>query len=428
MNFRWYLFWLQDFIINRGMTWKAYKDIKKTYYSENKNNDEKIKELLKHANETTEFYKGKGLELSDFPIMTKRDFLDNYDKILSNKYKGKILHSMSTSGSTGTPFRVVQDRRKRCRVIASILFFGQLCGYTFGERQMFFRAWVNDVKKSNLKKFLQNMVTEDISKMDDKELQHLEKVLTKDKKIRNILAYAHTLDDISTYLLNKGYTSKDFSVTSIIAGSETLENKTRHNIKKLFDCNVVSRYSNQENGILAQNCLESDNDFHLNYANYHFEFLKLDEDKPAEEGEIARIVITDLYNYAFPMIRYDTGDLAIFGQSSCSHKELVMKEVYGRRLDLIYDTNGNYINPHTISIIMRKVKKIKQYKFTQIEEKEYKVSLNVEEGFDFEKEIEKDYKELIGKDAIITFEYTDEIPVMSSGKRKFVENLFNKDN
>ena len=46
MNLRWYLFWIQDFVINRGMTWKAYKDIKETYYSENKNSDEKIKELL----------------------------------------------------------------------------------------------------------------------------------------------------------------------------------------------------------------------------------------------------------------------------------------------------------------------------------------------------------------------------------------------
>lgn len=426
MNLRWYLFWVQDFIINRGMTWSAYKDIKKTFYSEEKFQAEKIKALLEHANETTEFYKGKGLELSNFPVMTKRDFLDNYDKILSSKYKGKRLHSMSTSGSTGTPFRVVQDRRKRCRVIASILFFGQLCNFTFGERQMFFRVWVRIVKKSWFKKFLQNMITEDISRLDDEELKQIENTLINDKKIRNMLGYSSTLDMVSKYLLNKGYGPKDFSVTSIIAGSETLQDKTRENLRKLFGCTVISRYSNEENGILGQNCLESDNDFHLNYANYHFEFLKLDEDKPAEEGEVARIVITDLYNYAFPMIRYDTGDLAIVGQASCSHKEKVLKEVMGRRVDLIRDAKGEPLSPYIIVNNMWNMDKVKQFKFVQLSDIKYKFVLNVEQGFDSEKILLERFKKLLGEEAIITFEYTDEIPVMNSGKRKYVENLCDK--
>lgn len=39
--------------------------------------------------------------------------------------------------------------------------------------------------------------------------------------------------------------------------------------------------------------------------------LKMDSDEPAEDGELGRIVITDLYNYAFPILRYDNGDTAI---------------------------------------------------------------------------------------------------------------------
>ncbi len=37
--------------------------------------------------------------------------------------------------------------------------------------------------------------------------------------------------------------------------------------------------------------------------------LKPDDDKLIQESEIGRIVITVLYNYSMPMIRYDTGDI-----------------------------------------------------------------------------------------------------------------------
>ena len=101
-----------------------------------------------------------------------------------------------------------------------------------------------------------------------------------------------------------------FNVEIVISGAEFLNETTRNNLKKVFGCNVVSRYSNQENGILAQELIDS-NYFMINNASYHIEFLKIDSDQEAEIGELSRIVITDLFNFATPMIRYDTGDLAV---------------------------------------------------------------------------------------------------------------------
>lgn len=427
MNFRWYLYWIQDFVLNKGLVRKAYKDIEKYYYAENKNTDNKIENLLKHAQETTEFYKeNTTYDINNYPVVNKRVLIENYDKILSTKYKDQKLHTMSTSGSTGTPFTVVQDKIKRSRVIAAVIFFGKQCGYTFGERQMFLRVWVKSIKKSGLKKFLQNMIPVDISKLDDEKLTEIENILIQDKNVSNILSYASTLDKLSRYLKSKKHTSVDFSIKSIISGSEVLQDETRENLKKVFDCNVVSRYANEENGILGQECIESNNEFHLNYADYYFEFLKLDEDIPAEQGEMARIVITDLYNYAFPMIRYDTGDLAIVGESSCENKGIVIKEIFGRRVDLITNPNGEALSPHMITNNMWGVEKIKQFKFSQLTQNEYKILLNVEDGFDGEKVLLEKFENLLGKDAVISFEYTDEIPVLNSGKRKYIENLYNK--
>lgn len=426
MNWRWYLFWISDFF-KGGKIRKAYKDIEKCYYNGNEHIEKDISNLLEHAKKTTKFYsKYAGNKIQEFPVMNKRLIIDNYDDIKSSDYIGKKLHKMSTSGSTGTPFTVIQDKIKRSRVIAEVLFFGKKCGYTFGQRQVFFRVWVKSVKKSRLKQFLQNMITEDISNLDSNKMEHIKEMLTTDKKIKNILSYASTMGQVSKYLLERNYKPKDFSVKSIICGSELLQDETRNNLKKVFGCDVVSRYANEENGVLGQECIEKQ-EFHLNTSSYCFEFLKLDEDKPAEKGELARIVVTDLYNYALPMIRYDTGDLAIVGETDCDIKaNNVIKEIFGRRVDLIYNTKGEALSPHTITNNMWEVKNIKQFKFTQISQKEYVILLNIEKNFDKnqEKEIREKFEAILGIDANIKIEYTDEIPVLASGKRKYIENLY----
>lgn len=426
MNWRWYLFWLMDFL-RGGKIHKAYKDIKRCYYNGNNHIEKDVSNLLEHARKTTKFYSQYTQnKIEDFPVMNKRMIIENYEEIKSSKYIGKKLHKMSTSGSTGTPFTVVQDKIKRSRVIAEVLFFGKICGYTFGQRQVFFRVWVNSVKKSKLKQFLQNMITEDISNLDSDKMEQIKEILTKDKKIKNILSYSSTMGQVSKYLLEKGLTPKNFSVKSIICGSELLQDETRNNLKKVFNSNIVSRYANEENGILGQECIEKQ-EFHLNTSSYYFEFLKLDEDKKAEKGELARIVITDLYNYALPMIRYDTGDLAIVGDATCDIKvNAVIKEIFGRKVDLIYNTEGQALSPHAITNNMWNTQNIKQFKFTQISKNEYVILLNVEKNFDKEqeKEIKEKFIKILGNNAKIKIEYTDEIPVLASGKRRYIENLY----
>ena len=149
VNWRWDLFWIRDFIFNKSRIRKAYKDIERIYCSDNKTPEYQISKLLEHARTTTEFYADipENISIQDFPIINKRTIIENYDNMLSTKCDNEKLHKMSTSGSTGTPFTVVQNKEKRNRVIAEILFFGKICGYEFGEKQVYFRVWVDSIKK-----------------------------------------------------------------------------------------------------------------------------------------------------------------------------------------------------------------------------------------------------------------------------------------
>ena len=65
-----------------------------------------------------------------------------------------------------------------------------------------------------------------------------------------------------------------------------------------------------------------------------------------EEGELARIVVTDLFNYAMPLIRYDTGDLAVVEKHEKYGK--VITSIEGRRTDFIYNTSGDVLSPYSV--------------------------------------------------------------------------------
>ena len=411
------MFWLKDKVTG-GKVKEAYKDLENNYFKfDKKKQNEKLNYLLKYAKENCKFYSKYQLSIIDFPVINKQIIKDNFDDIFVKKYNINKLHKMSTSGSTGTPFTVYQNKEKRNRVLAEVLFYGKITDYYFGQKEMYCRSWTKKNKKTLLKQKLQNIIPFDITSLNDKTISNCLNIISKEKNLTCILSYASTLDRICEYIIRSKYSYNNKSLRSIISSSEVLNEETRKKINKLFKCKCYSRYSNQENGILGQDN-GVDKTFILNEANYHFEFLKIDSDEEAKEGEISRIVVTDLYNYAMPMIRYDTGDIAIYMKIN---NKLCITEIYGRRQDIIYDIHNNPISPHGISVNLWGLSNIKQWQFIQKGQKKYKIMINSSNNI-AEKEVIEKMKKILGKDANITIEYVSEIPILSSGKTKNIIN------
>lgn len=68
---------------------------------------------------------------------------------------------------------------------------------------------------------------------------------------------------------------------------------------------------------------------------------------------------------------------------------------------------------------------IAQFKFIQKKSDSYQLILNVTDLFEKEKQeacIIKTMKNILGTNANLEVGYVDEIPVLSSGKRKYIEN------
>jgi len=408
-------FWTIDWLKGRTVR-KHYIDIKNTMQrKENVNKArESLQSLLTHATQNCSFYAPfANTPISEFPIIDKDLIRSRHSEFLAKPFVTAKLHRMSTSGSTGTPFSVVQNYEKRSRVLAEIVYFGELCGYTIGQRYAFIRSWNSQSRKSPLESFLQNLIAIDTSRLDEESLETMRSLLKRDKRLSCILGYASSLDLLAQHLLEKGETPESFKrMKVVISGSEILSDKARRNLKRVFGCNVVSRYSNQENGLIAQEV--SDNVFLINRASYYLEFLKPNSNEHARPGELSRIVLTDLFNYAMPMIRYDTGDLAIFDEHPDYGR--VITSIEGRVRDFFYDTQDRLLSPSAITVQMWKFDRLRQFQFIQDGRAKYLLKVNGARGVYEDDDFIEVIENIVGKKANITIEHVDGIPQLQSGK------------
>ncbi len=422
------IFWSIDYI-KGGIKKKYAKEIQ--FVNENPKlkkaieiKDEALENILDHVVNTTKYYKKfkSYNSINDFPIVDKNSIIENRKDFFSNQYPLLEKFKVSTSGSTGTPFEVYHNKTKKLRNIADNLYFSKKAGFKLGFRLTYFRMWKAFEQKSKWKKIIQNIVPVDVFELqNDQYKSRIISDLSKSKVSNSWLGYASAFELICKFLDKKKVAINPINkLKSAIAISESLNEYTKQRMKTYFNVAVVSRYSNVENGIIAQQPLNEDY-FLINEASYLIEILDLESNELVNKGELGRIVVTDLYNYAMPMIRYDTGDLGI---KDIVDGISVLKKVYGRKIDAIYNTKGEVINVN-LMLLVNKYPELKQCQLIQKSAGVYHLKLNTSKEFLRLEEFINKLKYYLGSQAIITFEYVNEIPLLASGKRRVIVNEMN---
>ncbi len=419
-------FWTVD-AIRGSKKRRHYKEIK--YINENPTSQktinfkkESLQKVLDHAVTTTSYYKEyQGYDsIEDFPVINKNTIRDNFESFQSEPFKGQPKFTVSTSGSTGTPFKTYQDKNKRVRNMADTIFFSEKAGFTIGNKLTYFRMWNAFEKKSIVTRLLQNIVPVDVFDLrKDSVKKNVIDSVSGSKSSDSWLGYASAYEEICKYLDRIDASVIPNNLKSIIAMSERLNDYTKQSIYKYFDTEVVSRYSNVENGILAQQPLGNKKYFEINEASYLVEILELNSNKRVKNGESGRIVITDLFNYHVPMLRYDTGDIGVKDSLDATP---ILTQVNGRKVDQIYNTKGEHIAINLV-LLVNNYPELKQCQLIQKDVGTYHFKLNPEQDkFLRENEFLNEFKGYLGEDAKMTLEYVDEIPLLASGKRRVMVN------
>ena len=415
----------------KGGKLKKLKEVNKREIVEGVTEDyreRRVQALLEYAKCHSPYYREnpQWKTLSDFPVLTKGDFIENYDKILvDNSGEQGNLYRLSTSGSTGTPFTVLCDGDKMNRVNMNFISCMELNGFRMGMKRGEFRAWIKGKNTISMwKSFKNNLIMVDISNMGEEALEKICRDIEK-KKIQVLVSYSSALVALSQYLKKTGRDISKWKVEMIFSMGEALPDGTYDLLQEIFGFSPVRSYGNNENGFIAIQ-LGEEKEYTIDLYNFYTEVLKMDSDEPAEPGELGRIVVTDYYNKTFPMIRYDTGDTGKIrlykDEKGRLHGKFV--EIYGRRGSLIYNCQGEPLSIHVfMNILLNFEGIVYQAKCIQREKKEYELLINADREKLQIEEVLAAYRKYLGAEAQIKVTYVEEIPVQSSGKFMVCENL-----
>lgn len=145
---------------------------------------------------------------------------------------------------------------------------------------------------------------------------------------------------------------------------ETLHDSLRERCRRILGVEIADLYSTQEVGVIAIECPQADG-YHLMAEGVVVELLG-DDDLPCAAGETGRIVVTDLHNFATPLIRYDLGDLAeADGPCACGRGLPKIRRILGRQRNLLRLPDGRRFWPLVGAYSFREIAPVRQYQVIQ---------------------------------------------------------------
>ncbi len=170
--------------------------------------------------------------------------------------------------------------------------------------------------------------------------------------------YLHAL---AKYLVRSGNLSPKVGVIKPFGGSMTPLMK--QSIEKAFGCQVYDTYGCSEMGFIACDCSKHKG-LHLFMDLYYIEVCR--NGKLVSPGEIGKLYITDLENYAMPWIRYDIGDVGRYfvEDHGCGRKSLRI-QVEGRVEDTLCNSEGQIFSSDQVFDFFHGLKEIDNFQLIE---------------------------------------------------------------
>ena len=200
---------------------------------------------------------------------------------------------------------------------------------------------------------------------------------------------------------------------------EPLDPAIRDACMKEWGVAIADCYSSQEFGLIAMQCPDNpDHHYHVMSESVYFEILN-ERDEPCRPGEIGRMVITALHNFATPLIRYEIGDMAEpAGPCGCGRGLPMVAQILGRVRNMLTLPSGEQICPRFLFEDFIYAMPIRQIQVVQESLEELAVRLVAE------RKLAPDEEETVRRSLLTTarhpfrlrFEYLSEIPRAASGK------------
>ena len=186
-----------------------------------------------------------------------------------------------------------------------------------------------------------------------------------------MITYPNNLSALLDIWESQGYSHQLAHIKTV---GETVTDQLRQRTRAVTGLEIEDGYSSNELGTIALHCGHA---YHTMDDSLIVEVL--DEDgNECQPGEIGQVVLTDLHNFATPVIRYEIGDYAERGMTcACGRGYGTLNRILGRQRNLIRNPDGTTHWPLTGFYGFRDVADIKQYQMIQHDHRDIEVKLFV---------------------------------------------------
>ena len=395
----------------------------------------KLQKLIKHSYKTVLFYKNRfqqaGIvpddiqsisDLTAIPLLTREDIQEHYHQLVSTKADLTKCYRGSSSGSTGKPVVYLHDKICSSAGDAARYFGWGLAGWNFGSSHM--TIWGNpacvntDWKKpaSVLKSFLFNETKLAAYKLTDK--THFKKAVQLIKKgnFEYIYGYTNAIFLIANYAVEQNLQLP--AIKGVFTTAENLMGYQRTIIEKALGP-VYDFYGCGEINGIAFQCRKRDG-YHLIDPHVIVEYGNIMDGFGNQE-----LIITDLDNYAMPLIRYQNGDMGIPDDSricDCGLGFSKISKVSGRVSDIVKTPDGGIFTVPSFfgSRLLKQIKGLVRYQSELVNHYQLIINIQTNDAFNHEQEdkIKEALNEYIPVSLKWKIKYTDEIKVSENGKFK----------
>jgi phenylacetate-CoA ligase len=192
----------------------------------------------------------------------------------------------------------------------------------------------------------------------------------------------------------------------------------------VFGAPVFETYGSREFMLMGAEC-DRHEGLHLTMENLLVEVLD-DQWQPAADGEEGNVVVTDLFNYGMPFVRYANGDRAVAGWSACSCGRglPLLKKVVGRRLDVIHTPDGRRVPGELFPHLMKDFEEVKRFVVIQESADELKLEVVISPAWvqGHRERIAHLIQQAVGPHMRLLIREVDDIPLTAVGKLRVVIN------
>ena len=393
-----------------------------------------LHDLLTHAYQHVPFYRTRMESvgfypesdsslngLCNLPLLTKDDILAHRDDLVADNFPLASLKLNASGGSTGHTLSFFNDRPSLDARSAITIRSDRWAGLDIGTPHA--RLWgapldlrVQQRLLNRLNNYLLKRLWLDCFRMSGSLMAAYAYKLQRYHP-QVIIGYATALVTLAQFLQANGIT--DVHPKGIISSAETLFDDQRQIIETAFGCKVYNRYGCRETGPIACECPQGK--LHINADFVILEVLK--NSKPATPGEIGEIMLTPLFSYGMPLIRYRVGDLGVAAEPepcACGRGLPTIERVIGRTSDMLVNTRGELFHGEYFTHLFYNQPGLRQFQVLQPDRQHIQFKLVTGPEFDPQliKILEAKILTFVGP-ITISWEQVDEIPPLPSGKRAF---------